>query len=63
MKLRICKKEAKETILWLKLLEVKLDDLEVRRTNLINEATALKNISGAIYKNRISKHNLSQIKI
>lgn len=57
MKLRICKKEIKETILWLRLFEVKSESLEVERTNLINGAIELKNISGAIYKNGINKYN------
>ncbi len=34
MKLRNCKKEAKESILWLRLVDVKLDTLEIERTNL-----------------------------
>ena len=55
MKLRISKKEAKETILWLRLIEVKTDTLEEERISLINEAKELQNILGAIYKNSISK--------
>jgi four helix bundle protein len=55
MKLRICKKEAKETILWLRLIEVKTDTLEEERISLINEAKELQNILGAIYKKSISK--------
>ena len=57
MKLRICKKEAKETILWLRLIDIHSEDLEIERTHLINEAIELKNIVGAIYKNNISKYN------
>lgn len=57
MKLRICKKEIKETILWLRLIEVKSESLEVERTDLIKEAIELKNILGAIYKNGINKYN------
>ena len=57
MKLRICKKEAKETILWLGLIDIHSEDLEIERTHLINEAIELKNIVGAIYKNNISKYN------
>jgi len=57
MKLRICKKEAKETILWLRLIDIHSEDLEIERTNLINEAIELKSIVGAIYKNNISKYN------
>jgi len=54
MKLRIYKKEAKESILWLRLVDVKLETLEIERTNLINEAIELKNIMGAICRNKIS---------
>ncbi len=55
MKLRISKKEAKETILWLRLIEVKTDTLEEERISLIIEAKELQNILGAIYKKSISK--------
>jgi len=55
MKLRISKKKAKETILWLRLIEVKTDTLEEERIGLINEAKELQNILGAIYKKSISK--------
>jgi four helix bundle protein len=54
MKLRICKKEIKETILWLRLVEVKLETLEIERVNLMNEAIELKNIMCATYRNKIS---------
>lgn len=54
MKLRICKKEAKETILWLRLLDIENTELNEERNHLINEATELKNILGAIYKKRIN---------
>lgn len=57
MKLRICIKEIKETILWLRLIDIHSEDLEIERTHLINEAIELKNIVGAIYKNNISKYN------
>jgi four helix bundle protein len=57
MKIKICKKEAKETILWLRLIDIHSEDLEIERTHLINEAIELKNIVGAIYKNNISKYN------
>jgi four helix bundle protein len=55
MKLRICKKETKETILWLRLFDIEIERLEQFRINLIEEATELKNIFGAIYKNSINK--------
>ena len=57
MKLRICIKEIKETILWLRLIDIHSEDLAIERTHLINEAIELKNIVGAIYKNNISKYN------
>jgi len=56
MKLRICKKEAKETILWLRLLDIEDEELVMERDNLIQEVTELKNILGAIYKKRISNN-------
>ncbi len=55
MKIRICKKETKETILWLRLFDIESDSLEKNRVSLIEEATELKNILGAIYKNSINK--------
>lgn len=51
----ICKKEIKETILWLRLFDIETEELEKIRTSLIQEATELKNIFGAIYKNSITK--------
>lgn len=33
MKLRICKKEIKETILWLRLIDIHSEDLEIERTH------------------------------
>jgi four helix bundle protein len=50
MKVRICKKEAKESILWLRLLDV-TPEQESERNGLIQETTELKNILGSIYKN------------
>jgi four helix bundle protein len=57
MRISICKKEAKETILWLRLIEVHSEGLEFKRTKLINEAIELKNIIGAIYRNKISNNS------
>ncbi|MCL0066031.1 four helix bundle protein [Dehalococcoidia bacterium] len=48
MRAKICRKEAKETIYWLKLIEAKDDDGEVRRNLLIKEATELMKIFGSI---------------
>lgn len=56
MKIRISKKECKESILWLRLLDIEETTFEKERTELINEAIELKNILGAIYKNTINKN-------
>lgn len=48
MKVRICRKEAKETRYWLCLVEIKEDTVEKRRQALISEATELMKIFGAI---------------
>lgn len=48
MRLRISKKEAKETLYWLKLLEPENLDLEQQRIYLIKEITELISILGAI---------------
>lgn len=55
MRIRICKKETKETVLWLRLFDIEVEELEKDRLSLIKEATELKNIFGAIYKNRVNK--------
>lgn len=55
MKIRISKKEAKESVLWLKLLDIENDSLGSDRKKMINEATEIKNILGAIHKNSINK--------
>lgn len=57
MKIRICKKETKETVLWLRLFDIETEELEKQRVSLIQEATELKNILGAIYKNSTNKNN------
>ena len=48
MRIKICRKEAKETGYWLKLLELKNKHQESIRQRLIQEATELTNIFGAI---------------
>ena len=48
MRIKICRKEAKESIYWLKLLEIEENDLELKRKSLINEFTELMKIFGAI---------------
>jgi four helix bundle protein len=50
-RLKIARKEAKETIFWLKLLDDKYDKEE--KNWLINEATQLRNILSAIIKNSL----------
>lgn len=47
MRIKISRKEAKETIYWLKLVELK-DGQEHLRQSLINEATELMKIFGSI---------------
>jgi len=47
MRIKICRKEAKESRYWLQLLDVKSDECE----NLIKEASELTNIFGAIVRN------------
>jgi four helix bundle protein len=48
MRIKICRKETKETIYWLKLIQIKENDIEPKRTALINEASELMKIFGAI---------------
>src|SRR6185312_3840672 len=46
-RIKICRKEAKESRLWLKLIDVS-EDMEARRSHLLQEATELMKIFGAI---------------
>ena len=48
MRIKICRKEAKESRYWLKLIELKGEDSEKRRQLLIGEATELMKIFGSI---------------
>ena len=48
MRVKICRKEAKESRYWLKLIEVRGEDTEKGRQSLINEATELMKIFGSI---------------
>ena len=48
MRVKICRKEAKESRYWLKLIEVNGEDAEKQRQLLIQEATELMKIFGAI---------------
>ena len=47
MRIKICRKEAKETCYWLRLIECGAE-LEKRQANLIQESTELMKIFGAI---------------
>jgi len=48
MRIKICRKEAKESIYWLRLIEARGEEAEKRRQSLISEATELMKIFGAI---------------
>jgi len=48
MRIKICRKEAKESIYWLRLIDVKKVDAEKKRETLIKEATELMKIFGSI---------------
>jgi len=48
MRVKICRKEAKESRYWLRLIEVRGQDAEKRRQPLISEATELMKIFGSI---------------
>ena len=49
MKIKICRREAKESGYWLRLLDTG-EKLEVQRDNLVGEATELMKIFGAIVR-------------
>src|SRR5438093_9358444 len=51
MRIKICRKESKESRLFLRLLEPDPPELEVERTALTQEASELMNIFGAILRN------------
>jgi four helix bundle protein len=48
MRIKICRKEAKETIYWLRLVDIKDEKVIKQGTMLRNEATELMKIFGAI---------------
>ena len=51
MRIKICRKEAKESAYWLKLIDAHSDEaLESKRNKLIKEASELTNIFGAILR-------------
>jgi four helix bundle protein len=49
-RIKICRKEAKESAYWFKLVDVEEGALESERTELINEATELTKIFGSIFE-------------
>jgi four helix bundle protein len=48
MRVKICRKEVKESAYWLRLLEVRSDSLEKQRQTLIDESTELLKIFASI---------------
>jgi len=48
LRVKICRKEAKESIYWLKLIEIKEEATEKQRASLVREATELMKIFGSI---------------
>ena len=50
MHIKISRKEAKESDLWLRLLEIDTNEMEVERGELVDEAKELTKIFGAIYR-------------
>jgi four helix bundle protein len=50
MRIKICRKEAKESRLWLNLLDINDNNLEKECLSLIKESTELMNIFGSIVR-------------
>jgi four helix bundle protein len=48
LRIRICRKEAKETVYWLKLVETNDNSLDIKRALYIQEGTEIMKIFGAI---------------
>lgn len=48
MRIKICRKESKESIFWLRLIEVKNETEVKEKESLIGEATQLMKIFGSI---------------
>jgi len=59
MKIKICRKEAKETAYWLSLIDIE-EALANERNGLIQEATELRKIFGAILTKSQAKLNLDK---
>ena len=55
MRIKICRKEAKESRYWLKLVSINKNEYEEERRNLIQEASELMKIFGAILEKTKSK--------
>ncbi len=61
MRIKICRKEAKESRFWLRLVDTENDDeLEKERKYLVNESTELMNIFGAILQKSKSENEESK---
>ena len=57
-RIKICRKEAKESSYWMKLIDVNEDiDLELEKDKLMQEFTELMNIFGAIYRKKENRSN------
>ncbi len=55
MRIKICRKEAKETCYWFRLITLYRIDLQSEKDKLIQEATELTKIFGAILEKPVSK--------
>jgi len=53
MRIKISRKEAKETGLWLRLVDIQDNDLDRTRQELLNESRELMNIFGAILRKSV----------
>lgn len=51
MRIKICRKEAKESSYWLRLIEVNHKSLEIEKAELLDESAQLMKIFGAILRN------------
>lgn len=57
MRIKICRKEAKESRYWLRLIDASDEDtLQRSQADLVREATELMNIFGAILRNSQQRH-------
>jgi four helix bundle protein len=62
MRIKICRKEAKESRFWLRLLDIESnEEMDEKRLSLIQESTELMNIFGSILsKTEKGKHSLAK---